>query len=115
MPFAFDHNVTDALPAELRNIEDRRDNPVRGRDTKFRLAQQNMLAYTFASLIPGFAEPGINLLPFPQLIGRPLDNAIAEGEHLYGDQFETTSNQIAKVAGDVFQEVEAAILWNAAA
>jgi hypothetical protein len=115
MPFAFDHNVTDALPPGERMIEDRRENPVRGRDTKFRLLQQNIIGYTFSSMVPGFTESGINLLPFPKLIGRPLDNALAEGEYLYHDQFETTSNQVAKVAGDIFQQVESAILWNAAA
>jgi hypothetical protein len=115
MPFVFDHNVTDKQSPSERMIEDRRENPVRGRETKFRLLQQNILSYTFSSLIPGFGEPGMNLLPFPKLIGQPIDNALAEGEYLYGDQFETTSNQVAKVAGDIFQQVESAILWNAAA
>jgi hypothetical protein len=115
VPFAFDPALSADLPPDLRPIEDRRDNPVRGRPTLFRLAQANMLAYTFPDFIPGFAAPGINRLPFPQLLGRPIENAVRYGQQLYGQQFEVSSNQIAKVAGDIFQEVEAGTLWNAAA
>jgi Cfr10I/Bse634I restriction endonuclease len=115
VPFAFDPALSTALPPELQPIEDRRNNPVRGRPTLFRLAQANMLAYTFPDFIPGFAQSGINLLPFPKLLRRPIDNALRYGQQLYGQQFEVSSNQVAKVAGDIFQEVEAAILWNAAA
>lgn len=115
MPFAFDPALSTKLPPEQQPIEDRRDNPVRGRPTLFRLAQANMLAYTFPDFVPGFAAPGINRLPFAELLGRPIENAIRYGQQLYGQQFEVSSNQIAKVAGDIFQEVEAAILWNAAA
>lgn len=115
MPFAFDPALSADLPPELKPIEDRRDNPVRGRPTLFRLAQANMLAYTFPDFVPGFAQSGINHLPFPELLGRPIENALRYGQQLYGQQFQTSSNQVAKVAGDIFQEVEAAILWNAAA
>src|SRR6266508_6699745 len=115
MPFAFDPALSATLPAELRPIEDRRDNPVRGRPTLFRLAQANMLAYTFPDFVPGWAAGGVNRLPFPQLLGRPIENAIRYGQQIYGQQFEVSSNQIAKVAGDIFQEVEAGMLWNAAA
>ena len=115
MPFAFDPALSAGLPQKLQPIEDRRDNPVRGRPTLFRLAQANMLAYTFPDFVPGFAQSGINLLPFPKLLGRPIENAMRYGQQLYGQQFEVSSNQVAKVAGDIFQEVEAAILWNAAA
>lgn len=115
MPFAFDPALSASLPQDLKPIEDRRDNPVRGRPTLFRLAQANMLAYTFPDFVPGFAQSGINLLPLPKLLGRPIENAMRYGQQLYGQQFEVSSNQVAKVAGDIFQEVEAAILWNAAA
>ncbi len=115
MPFAFDPALSTSLPADQTPIEDRRDNPVRGRPTLFRLAQANMLAYTFPDFVPGFAAGGINRLSFPELLARPIDNAVRFGKQLYGTQFEVSSNQIAKVAGDIFQEVEAATLWNAAA
>lgn len=114
MPFAFDPGLSADLPAELRPIEDRRNDPVRGRPTQFRLPQQNMMAYTFGEFVPGWAAGGINRLPFPQLLGRPFENAIAYGKQQFGQVFEVSSNQIAKVAGDIFQEVEAAALHNAA-
>lgn len=115
MPFAFDPALSADLDPDLRPIEDRRDNPVRGRPTLFRLAQANMLAYTFPDFVPGSAQAGINHLPFPELLSRPIENAQRYGRQLYGQQFQVSSNQIAKVAGDIFQAVEAAILWNAAA
>jgi hypothetical protein len=115
LPFAFDPALSSSLPADLCPIEDRRDNPVPGRPTLFRLAQANMLAYTFPEFLPGFAATGVNRLPFPELLSRPIENAERFGRQLYGQQFELSSNQVAKVAGDIFQEVEAAILWNAAA
>jgi hypothetical protein len=115
MPFAFDPALSMSLPDDQKPIEDRRDNPVRGRPTLFRLAQANMLAYTFPDFVPGFAAGGINRLPFAELLSRPIDNALRYGKQLYGAQFEVSSNQIAKVAGDIFQDIEAAILWNAAA
>jgi hypothetical protein len=115
LPFAFDPALSADLPTDLRPIEDRRNNPVRGRPTLFRLSQSNMLAYTFPDFVPGFAEPGINRLPFAGLLSRPIENAQRYGRQLYGQVFQVSSNQIAKVAGDIFQEVEAAILWNSAA
>ncbi len=115
MPFAFDAALSSELAPDLRPIEDRRNNPVRGRPTLFRLAQANMLAYTFPHFVPGFAEAGINHLPFPELLSRPIENAQRYGRQLYGQQFDVSPNQMAKVAGDIFQEVEAAALWNAAA
>jgi hypothetical protein len=114
VPFVFDPNVTDELPAGSRCVEDRRDNPVRGRQTLFRLSQQNMLDYTFHDFVPGFAPPGINRLAFEELVGRPTSNARSEGQHLYGDQFRVTTEQVAKVEGDLFEVIESAILWNAA-
>jgi hypothetical protein len=115
MPFAFDPGLSADLPADLVPIEDRRNDPVRGRPTLFRLAQSNMIAYTFPDFVPGFAAAGINRLPFPELLGRPIENALSYGKQMYGQVFEVSSNQIAKVAGDIFQEVEAAVLHNVAA
>jgi hypothetical protein len=114
MPFRFSENATQALATHQRCVEDRRNNPVRNRDTKFRLLQQNMLAYTYP-FIPGFAEAGINGLGFDELIEQALTNAREEGRLLYGGDFHVEGNAVSKVAGDVFEEVEAAIHWNTAA
>lgn len=114
MPFSFDPGLSKDLPPELQPIEDRRNDPVRGRPTKFRLPQGNMMAYTLGEFVPGWAAGGVNRLPFPQILGRPIDNAVQYGQQMFGEAFEVSSNQVAKVAGDIFQEVEAAALHNAA-
>lgn len=116
MPFGFSAVETRKLEASRRSIEDRRDNPVAGRATRFRILQQNMLAYTFP-FVPGFAASAaaVNTMAFSEVVQRPLDNAEQEGQLLFGEDFALSPNAVAKVAGDVFEEIEAAIYWNAAA
>jgi hypothetical protein len=114
VPFRFSAIDSEALPVGLRLIEDRRNNPVRNRETQFRLMQQNILAYTFP-FVPGFTGAGINNLLFKELVDQPLSNADLEGAHFFGADYDVSSNARAKVAGDIFEEVEAAIHWNTAA
>lgn len=101
--------TTDLCIADLRNT------PVRGRDTQFRLAQQNMLQYTFGELIPGFAASGVNAMPYKDIVSRPIENAMEEGKLLHGVDFAVKDNAKAKVAGDIFEIISAAVLWNTAA
>jgi len=117
VPFTFSEVATRALAEADRCITDLRETPVRGRDTKFRLAQQNMLQYTFGSFVPGFAadNPGVNGMPYDKLVSRPVENASAEGQLLYGPDYLVKSSAIAKVTGDIFEVISSAILWNAAA
>lgn len=115
MPFVFSEVATKALDADDRLIDDRRNNPVRGRSTKFRLAQQNMISYTYEAFVPGFGPPAINSLPFKDLVERPTVNARAEGHLLYGTDFSLTTGQVGKVEGDVFELLVAGVFWNAAA
>ena len=112
MPFRFSAIEVDRLAPEDRMIEDRRNNPVRNRDTKFRLLQQNILSYTYP-FVPGFANPGIDRLGFQELIDQATENAVSEGHHLYSSDFEVKTAALAKVSGDIFEEVEAAIHWMA--
>ncbi|MFE1781068.1 Cfr10I/Bse634I family restriction endonuclease [Streptomyces sp. NPDC059506] len=115
MPFTFSQVATQALATEDLCITDLRDAPIRNRSTKFRLAQQNMLAYTFPSFVPGFAEAGVNGMPYGQIIDRPIENAKKEGQLLYGVDFSVSPAAVAKVAGDIFEIISSAVLWNAAA
>ena len=106
MPYLFSQVATKELPVEKRCLEDRRLNPVRGRKTLFRLLQQNMLAYTFDSFVPGFAESTVlNDTPFAEVVQKPIDNAAAEGKLLFGDDFDISDNASRKVAGDIFEVV----------
>lgn len=114
MPFRFSQVATQALPPLARLIEDLRDAPVRGRDTQFRLAQQNMLAYTFDVNVPGWGPPGLNGMPFLEVAKQAVRNAFAEGELLYGADFAVKPNAVAKVTGDVYEVLTSAILWETA-
>ncbi|MGX1977206.1 Cfr10I/Bse634I family restriction endonuclease [Streptomyces kronopolitis] len=115
MPFTYSIEATRGLPVLERCIQDIRNAPVRNRKTQFQLAQQNMLAYTFGEVIPGFASAGINGMNYQEVIGRPLENAEREGEYFFRDDFRVDSNAKAKVAGDIFEVVSSAVMWNCAA
>jgi hypothetical protein len=100
-----------------RCIEDLREAPIRNRKTKFRLAQQNMMQYTFGSFVPGFAAGGgsVNTMSYQDIVNRSLENANAEGTLLFGVDYEVSPSAVAKVTGDIFEVVSSAVLWNAAA
>lgn len=116
MPYLFSQVTTKALPVEQRCLEDRRLNPVKGRKTQFRLLQQNMLAYTFDSFVPGFAASTVlNDTPFSQVVQKPIDNAKDEGKLLFTDDFTIDANASRKVGGDIFEIVTHAVMWNIAA
>lgn len=115
MPFRFSKVATQALDPSMRLIEDLRNAPVKGRDTQFRLAQQNMLAYTFDASVPGWGPPGLNSMPFIQVAKRAVENALDEGRFLYGADFTVKPNAIAKVTGDIYELLTSAILWETAA
>lgn len=116
MPFVFSQVATQRLAQAERCITDLRNDPVRGRDTLFRLAQQNMLAYTFADFVPGFSASNVhNTMPYRELIDQPLKNADSEGQLFFGVDYETKVSARAKVAGDIFELVSATVMWNIAA
>ena len=117
MPFTFSEAATKKLAVDDLCVTDLRETPVRNRDTLFRLAQQNMLQYTFGSFVPGFApdNPGVNGMPYQDLVNRALANAHAEGKMRFGNEYVVKSNAVAKVTGDIFEVLSSAILWNAAA
>lgn len=116
MPYQFSQIATTALPEELRLVQDLRLAPVRNRDTQFRLLQQNMLAYTFDSFVPGFSASAVlNDTSFGQIVQKPIDNANEEGALLFKADYRVTANACAKVAGDIFEVVTHAVLWNMAA
>jgi hypothetical protein len=80
VPFVFSEVATRALDDHDRCITDLRNAPVRNRDTRFRLAQANMLAYTFSDFIPGFSASVVhNTMPYGELVDQPLKNADDEG------------------------------------
>jgi hypothetical protein len=114
MPFRFSQVQAAAQAPTASMITDLRNAPVRDRNTEFRLAQQNILAYTFDMGIPGWATPGLNTMPFTDVVGQALNNASQEGHLRFGSDFAVKSNAVAKVTGDIYEILTHATLWNAA-
>lgn len=116
MPYVFSEVQTRQLTPVDLCVEDLRNSPVRGRDTKFRLVQQSMLAYTFDSFIPGFSSSHVyNTKPFADLVRQPLLNADSEGALRFQADYGVKDNAKAKVAGDIFESLLTAVMWNAVA
>lgn len=115
MPFRFSSVATQALAPAARLIQDLRNAPVRGRDTQFRLAQQNILAYTYDAEIPGWTSPGLNSMPFREVVLQAIGNAHDEGRLLFGADYSFNSNAVSKVTGDIYEIVTSAVLWETAA
>lgn len=116
MPYQFSQVTTRSLQETARCVQDLRLAPVRGRHTQFRLMQQNMLAYTFDSFVPGFAASTVlNDTPFAEVVQKPIGNANNEGLLFFGADYNVASNAEAKVAGDIFEVVTHAVFWNMAA
>jgi hypothetical protein len=116
MPFIFSQVTTQALAEPDRCVEDLRNKPIKGRKTRFRLMSDNSIAYTFADFIPGFSSSAVyNTMPYHEFVDQPLKNAYDEGRLFFGADFAVDSNARAKVVGDSFEVVSAAIMWNIAA
>jgi hypothetical protein len=115
MPYTFDHATVCASCPHGTCFEDRRLNPVRGRNTSFRLRQQVAMNCTFAEFMPGSdndPDPGRTYQTYLDAFRL---NALTAGQNLFGKAFDVTSSAIAKVEGDVFELLEAGVFWNAAA
>jgi len=94
-------------------IEDRRNLPVRGRSTRFRLKQNTALACTFDHFVPGTDNDPEPFRSFAVYLTRFRKNALEAGKTLFGRPFGIRGAALAKVEGDVNELIEAACLWNA--
>jgi hypothetical protein len=115
MPFAFNHSVVCSNCPHGTCFEDRRDNPVRGRDTKFRFRQQAAMNCTFGEFMPGSDNDPDPSRTFEEYLSKFRSNGLTAGALLFGNAFDLNSSAIAKVEGDVFELLEAGAFWNAAA
>ena len=87
MPFAFDHQVVCPTCPHGTCFEDRRNNPVRGRETKFRFRQQAAMNCTFAEYMPGSDNDHDPTRTFETYLNAFRTNALAAGNLLFGDDF----------------------------
>ncbi|WP_248279401.1 Cfr10I/Bse634I family restriction endonuclease [Xanthomonas campestris] len=115
MPFAPDLQIDCANCPYGVCIEDRRTNRVKGRSTDFRLRQATITACTFDSFVPGCANDPAPDRTFNEYLGQLRKNSFNAGVANFGAGFKFEGNAVNKVEGDVFELLEAAALWNAAA
>lgn len=111
MPYNFDPNVCKNCPFGLC-FEDRRENPIPGRKTSFRLRQQAAIPCTFQEFVPGLKDGDLTNLRFDEYLIQLRNNVKQAGDLLVGKDFSIDSNALRKVEGDVFELLIAAVLWN---
>ncbi len=114
MPFTFNATTCQNCP-HGQCFDDRRENPVRGRDTKFRFRQQVAMHCTFGDFMPGCDNDDSPDRTFEIYLNQFRQNGLNAGKQLYGSDFDLKPAAIAKVEGDVFELLEAGAFWNAAA
>lgn len=115
MPFVFDHDQTCPNCPHGTCFEDRRQNRVTGRNTRFRLRQQAAMNCTFDAFMPGTDSDPDPSRTYETYLGQFRENAVRAGQRLFGDDFHVQSSAFAKVEGDVFELLEAGAFWSAAA
>jgi len=96
-------------------LEDRRQNPANVRQTSFLLKQQVALACTFDEFVPGSDKDPQPKREYFHYLQQFKTNLLNAGQYLFGDNFSLYPNAIAKLEDDIFEALEAAALWNAAA
>lgn len=115
MPFSFDNDaICPACPFGIC-IEDRRANPVRGRNTRFRLRQGVAMTCTFGEFVPGSDNDPDPSRTFDAYLGQLRLNTNRAGAIHFGADFGMLQAALSKVEGDVFELIEAAAIWNALA
>lgn len=114
MSFDFDTELCAQCPYGLC-FEDRRVNRVRGRETDFRLRQHAALNCTFSDFVPGSGSDPEPNRTYASYLAQFRSNALSAGHRAHDAAFKIASPALAKVEGDVFELLEAAALWNAAA
>jgi hypothetical protein len=95
--------------------EDRRQSPATARQPAFLLKEQVALACTFDEFVPGSDKdphPNREYFVYLQQFKTNLLNA---GRYLFGEEFDLNPNAMARLEDDIFEALEAATLWNAAA
>lgn len=95
-------------------LKDTRNGGVKGRETKFQLAQARVIDCAFGSFVPGTDSDPFPDRKFKDYRGQAISNAQAAGAIIWQDNFELSKQQLAKVDGDTYEMMEAAALWNAA-
>lgn len=94
---------------------DTRGGGIKGRNTKFQITQRRVLDCTLDNFVPGTdgdPDPSRKFIDYRR---QAYDNVALAGQTIWSDNFLLTEAQKAKVDGDIYETMEAAALWNAAA
>jgi hypothetical protein len=94
---------------------DKRVVGVPGRKTEFQITQSRVMDCAFDLFVPGADGDPDPSRPFMAYRLQAYDNVGRAGEIIWPTAFRLTPGQKAKVDGDIFEMMEAAVLWNAAA
>ena len=96
-------------------LVDVRGGKVKGRDTEFQITQQRVMDCAFDTFVPGTDNDPDPSRPFLEYRMQAYKNVRAAGDVIWNTDFRLTPQQVAKVDGDIYEMMEAAALWNAAA
>ncbi len=96
-------------------LEDTRGGRIRGRDTQFRIIQQRVMDCALDSFVPGTDGDPDPSRPFAAYRAQAYANVERAGKIAWTGDFQLSSAQKGKVDGDIYEMMEAAALWNAAA
>lgn len=118
MPFAISNPAAvcgACINAGKQCFEDLRNAPIGNRATEFRISQQRLMDCAFDGFVPGTDSDPDPTRSFLEYRHAAANNMVAAGKVVHGAAFRLTKQQLGKVEGDVFEILEAAALWNAAA
>lgn len=104
-------------------VKDLRDAPVRNRQTTFRIVQDRLIDCAFDSFVPGCAGDPDPTRPFADYRRQAVQNMLAAAQLNFPatggkpafQNSDISKQALGKVDGDIFELLEAAALWNAAA
>lgn len=96
-------------------LVDARGGLIKGRKTEFQITQGRVVDCALDRFVPGTdndPDPTRSFLAYRQ---QAYSNVATAGRIIWADAFKLTEAQKAKVDGDIYELMEAAALWNAAA
>lgn len=121
MPFEFSDDAARAAICKACHaagtgcVVDTRVNRVKDRETEFQIVQQRMMDCALGGFVPGTdsdSEPSRHSRIYRM---QALHNLKLAGDINFPKGFRISKQQAAKVDGDIYEMMEAAALWNAAA
>lgn len=124
MPFQFGEEGSAEAQASLCSachasgkscLVDTRGGGIKGRKTEFQVTQARVMDCAFGGFLPGSDNDPDPDRAFKDYRQQAYKNTREAGGILWPGAFRLSEQQLAKVDGDVYEMMEAAALWNAAA